>query len=42
MNYGQLKSEIRDLGFSEDAEIAEFADIVLSVTFHDTKNAVFL
>ncbi len=28
MNYGQLKSEIRDLGFSEDAEIAEFADIV--------------
>lgn len=28
MNYGQLKNEIRDLGFSEDAEIAEFADIV--------------
>lgn len=28
MNYGQLKNEIRDLGFSEDAEITEFDEIV--------------
>lgn len=28
MNYGQLKNEIRDLGFSEDVEITEFGEIV--------------
>lgn len=28
MNYGELKNQIRDLGFAEDAEIAEFEEIV--------------
>lgn len=28
MNYGELKGHIRDMGFSDDAEIEEFADII--------------
>ena len=28
MNYGELKAQIRDLGFAEDAEIDEFDEVV--------------
>lgn len=28
MNYGELKAQIRDLGFAEDAEIEEFEEVV--------------
>lgn len=28
MNYGKLKAQIRDMGFSDDAEIEEFAELI--------------
>lgn len=28
MNYGELKDQIRDMGFSDDAEIEEFGDLI--------------
>ena len=28
MNYGELKDQIRDMGFSDDAEIEEFGELI--------------
>lgn len=30
MNYGELKGQIRDLGFSDDNEITEFGDVIVN------------